>query len=289
MDIMNDKTIINEYRNMLKDKKRIVIKIGSSSLTHKETGGINLYKLERLVRILSDIHNQGKDVILVSSGAIAVGKRKMGLQNKKLSIAEKQACAAVGQSLLMTMYQKLFSEYNQTTAQILLTKFTMLNDLSRYNARNTFEELLKIGVIPVVNENDTVATHEIEVGDNDRLSAIVTAITGADLLILLSDIDGLFTDDPNTNKEARFIPFVDQLNDEMFRMGKDTSGSNVGTGGMSAKLNAAKIATESGAAMVIANGENLDVIEEIMSGENIGTLFVAHKSESFDIINYLAD
>lgn len=289
MDIMNDKTIINEYRNMLKDKKRIVVKIGSSSLTHKETGGINLYKLERLVRILSDIHNQGKDVILVSSGAIAVGKRKMGLQNQKLSIAEKQACAAVGQSLLMTMYQKLFSEYNQTTAQILLTKFTMLNDLSRYNARNTFEELLKIGVIPVVNENDTVATHEIEVGDNDRLSAIVTAITGADLLILLSDIDGLFTDDPNTNKEARFIPFVDKLNAEMFRMGKDTSGSNVGTGGMSAKLNAAKIATESGAAMVIANGENLDVIEEIMSGENIGTLFVAHKSESFDIINYLAD
>lgn len=289
MDIISDENIINEYRSMLKDKKRIVVKIGSSSLTHKSTGGINLYKLERLVRILSDIHNQGKDVILVSSGAIAVGKKKTGLQNKQLSIAEKQACAAVGQSLLMTMYQKLFSEYNQTTAQILLTKFTMLNDLSRYNARNTFEELLKIGVIPVVNENDTVATHEIEVGDNDRLSAIVAAITGADLLILLSDIDGLFTDDPNTNKDASFIPLVDELSAEMFRMGKDTSSSNVGTGGMSAKLIAAKIATESGAAMVIANGEDLSVIERIISGENIGTLFVDHKSDSFEVIDYLAD
>ena len=289
MDIINDETVIKEYRNMLKDKKRIVVKIGSSSLTHKSTGGINLYKLERLVRILSDIHNQGKDVILVSSGAIAVGKRKTGLQDKNLSIAEKQACAAVGQSLLMTMYQKLFSEYNQTTAQILLTKFTMLNDLSRYNTRNTFEELLKIGVIPVVNENDTVATHEIAVGDNDCLSAIVAAITGADLLILLSDIDGLFTDDPNRNSNARFIPLVEELNDEFIRMGKETSGSGLGTGGMSAKLSAAKIATESGAAMIIANGEDLSVIEQIMSGENIGTLFVAHKSESFDIINYLSD
>lgn len=289
MDIISDENIINKYRSMLKDKKRIVVKIGSSSLTHKSTGGINLYKLERLVRILSDIHNQGKDVILVSSGAIAVGKKKTGLQNKQLSIAEKQACAAVGQALLMTMYQKLFSEYNQTTAQILLTKFTMLNDLSRYNARNTFEELLKIGVIPVVNENDTVATHEIEVGDNDRLSAIVAAITGADLLILLSDIDGLFTDDPNTNKDASFIPLVDELSAEMFRMGKDTSSSDVGTGGMSAKLIAAKIATESGAAMVIANGEDLSVIERIISGENIGTLFVDHKSDSFEVIDYLAD
>lgn len=289
MEILDETVQGEQYRELLKDKKRIVIKIGSSSLTHQETGGVNLYKLEKLVRLLSDLHNQGKEVILVSSGAIAVGKRKMGLQDKKLSIAEKQACAAIGQSMLMTMYQKLFSEYNQSTAQILLTKYTMLDDLSRYNARNTFQELLKLGVIPVVNENDTVATHEIEVGDNDRLSAIVAAITGADLLILLSDIDGLFTDDPNTNANARFIPVVDALSKEMFQMGKATSGSSVGTGGMYAKLLAAQIATKSGAAMVIANGENLDVIEQILAGENIGTLFIPHKSESFDIVDYLAD
>lgn len=284
-----DQKKIDEYRQKLKDKKRIVVKIGTSSLTHENTGRINLYKLEKLVRILTDIHDMGKDVILVSSGAIAVGKKKMGIKKSDLTIAEKQACAAVGQSLLMTMYQKLFSEYNQTTAQILLTKYTMINDLSRYNARNTFEQLFKIGVIPVVNENDTVATFEIEVGDNDRLSAIVASITNADLLILLSDIDGLFTDDPNINKDAKFVPFVDKLSEDMLCMGKETSGSTVGTGGMSAKLAAAKIATESGASMVIANGENLDVIEDIMSGKDVGTLFVSHKSESFDIINYLAN
>lgn len=284
-----DQKKIDEYRQKLKDKKRIVVKIGTSSLTHENTGRINLYKLEKLVRILTDIHDMGKDVILVSSGAIAVGKKKMGIKKSDLTIAEKQACAAVGQSLLMTMYQKLFSEYNQTTAQILLTKYTMINDLSRYNARNTFEQLFKIGVIPVVNENDTVATFEIEVGDNDRLSAIVASITNADLLILLSDIDGLFTDDPNINKDAKFIPFVDKLSEDMLCMGKETSGSTVGTGGMSAKLAAAKIATESGASMVIANGENLDIIEDIMSGKDVGTLFISHKSESFDIINYLAN
>lgn len=278
-----------EARRGLCEKKRIVIKIGSSSLTHPETGGIHLYKLEKLVRVLSDLHNQGREVILVSSGAIAVGKQKMGLKGKDLTIAEKQACAAIGQAILMTMYQKLFSEYNQSTAQVLLTKYTMLDDLSRYNARNTFQELLKLGVIPVVNENDTVATSEIVVGDNDRLSAVVTAITGADALILLSDIDGLFTDDPNANQEAEFIPVVDQLSEEMLQMGKSTSGSTVGTGGMQAKLQAAKIATESGAAMVIANGENVEVIQQIFRGENIGTLFLPHKSENFDVIRYLED
>ena len=182
--------ISDNYRNKLKDKKRIVVKIGSSSLTHPETNGIDLYKLEKLVRILTDIRNQGKDVILVSSGAIAVGKQSTGLSGKSLTLSEKQACAAIGQAQLMMMYQKLFSEYNQKTAQILMTKYTMLDDLSRYNARNTFEELLKLGVIPVVNENDTVSTYEIEqvqsFGDNDKLSALVASITEADLLILLS-------------------------------------------------------------------------------------------------------
>lgn len=281
--------ISDNYRNKLKDKKRIVVKIGSSSLTHPETNGIDLYKLEKLVRILTDIKNQGKDVILVSSGAIAVGKQSTGLSGKNLTLSEKQACAAIGQAQLMMMYQKLFSEYNQKTAQILMTKYTMLDDLSRYNARNTFEELLKLGVIPVVNENDTVSTYEIVFGDNDRLSALVTALTNADMLILLSDIDGMFTDDPNMNKDAKFIPIVTNLDSKMFSMGKESSGSDVGTGGMSAKLAAAQIATESGADMIIANGENVSVVEQILAGNNVGTLFTSNQKEDFKIIDYLSE
>ena len=273
--------ISDSYRNKLKDKKRIVVKIGSSSLTHPETNGIDLYKLEKLVRILTDIKNQGKDVILVSSGAIAVGKKSTGLSGKSLTLSEKQACAAIGQAQLMMMYQKLFSEYNQKTAQILMTKYTMLDDLSRYNARNTFEELLKLGVIPVVNENDTVSTYEIVFGDNDRLSALVTA--------LLSHIDGMFTDDPNVNKDAKFIPIVTNLDSKMFSMGKESSGSDVGTGGMSAKLAAAQIATESGADMIIANGENVSVIEQILAGNNVGTSFTSNQKEDFKIIDYLSE
>ncbi|MCI5603539.1 MAG: glutamate 5-kinase [Lachnospiraceae bacterium] len=281
--------ISDSYRDKLKDKKRIVVKIGSSSLTHPETNGIDLYKLEKLVRILTDIKNQGKDVILVSSGAIAVGKKSTGLSGKSLTLSEKQACAAIGQAQLMMMYQKLFSEYNQKTAQILMTKYTMLDDLSRYNARNTFEELLKLGVIPVVNENDTVSTYEIVFGDNDRLSALVTALTNADMLILLSDIDGMFTDDPNVNKDAKFIPIVTNLDSKMYSMGKESSGSDVGTGGMSAKLAAAQIATESGADMIIANGENVSVIEQILAGNNVGTLFTSNQKEDFKIIDYLSE
>ena len=280
---------MENFREMLKDKKRIVVKIGSSSLTHPQTNGINLFKLEKLIRILTDLRNQGKDVILVSSGAIAVGRKSAGLLNQELTLPQKQACASIGQAQLMLMYQKIFSEYNQKTAQILMTKYTMEDNLSRYNARNTFEELLKLGVIPVVNENDTVSTYEILFGDNDRLSALVTALTGADLLILLSDIDGLFTDDPNRNKDAEFIPIVTEIGEEMFSMGKDTSSSNVGTGGMSAKLIAAKIATESGADMVIANGGDVSVVESILSGMDVGTLFVANKNENFQILDYLME
>ena len=280
---------MENFREMLKDKKRIVVKIGSSSLTHPQTNGINLFKLEKLIRILTDLRNQGKDVILVSSGAIAVGRKSAGLLNPELTLPQKQACASIGQAQLMLMYQKIFSEYNQKTAQILMTKYTMEDNLSRYNARNTFEELLKLGVIPVVNENDTVSTYEILFGDNDRLSALVTALTGADLLILLSDIDGLFTDDPNRNKDAEFIPIVTEIGEEMFSMGKDTSSSNVGTGGMSAKLIAAKIATESGADMVIANGGDVSVVESILSGMDVGTLFVANKNENFQILDYLME
>lgn len=276
-------------REMIKDKKRVVIKIGSSSLMHASTGGQDLIKMERLVRELTDMRNRGIDVILVSSGAIAVGRKAIGMEKKADSVSVKQACAAIGQARLMMTYQKLFAEYNQLTAQVLMTKDTVLNTLNRTNAHNTFTELLKLGVIPVVNENDTVATYEIEFGDNDSLSAVVCALVEADLLILLSDIDGLYTDDPHTNKNASFIETVDELTDELMGMGKESTGSQVGTGGMSTKLNAAKIATSSGADMIIANGEDVHIIHRIMLGENIGTLFVGNKDDNFSIEDYLKD
>ena len=280
-----------QERQNLADKQRIVIKIGSSSLTHVETGEVNLMKIEKLVRVISDLRGQGKDVVLVSSGAIAAGRQALGHHRKPDTLAEKQAFAAVGQARLMMVYQKLFAEYNQTAAQVLLTKDTMVNDSSRYNAQNTFDELLNLGTIPIVNENDTVSTSEIpyvdSFGDNDRLSAIVAALIGADLLILLSDIDGLYTDDPRENPEAGFISLVPEITPEFRRMGKNTSGSDVGTGGMSAKLAAARIATDSGADMVIANGDQVDVILDIMSGKEKGTLFLAHTNLDFDLMHYL--
>ena len=280
-----------QERQNLADKQRIVIKIGSSSLTHVETGEVNLMKIEKLVRVISALRGQGKDVVLVSSGAIAAGRQALGHHRKPDTLAEKQAFAAVGQARLMMVYQKLFAEYNQTAAQVLLTKDTMVNDSSRYNAQNTFDELLNLGTIPIVNENDTVSTSEIpyvdSFGDNDRLSAIVAALIGADLLILLSDIDGLYTDDPRENPEAGFISLVPEITPEFLRMGKDTSGSDVGTGGMSAKLAAARIATDSGADMVIANGDQVDVILDIMSGKEKGTLFLAHTNLDFDLMHYL--
>ena len=277
---------MNNYRELLKDKKKIVVKIGSSSITHESTGNINYKKLERLVRILCDIKNQGKDIVLVSSGAIAVGRQTVGLSEKPKILSEKQACAAIGQCRLMMTYQKLFAEYNQTAAQILMTKYTMLNDDSLNNARNTFEELFKFGAIPVVNENDTVSTYEIEFGDNDRLSALVCALVGADLLILLSDIDGLFTDDPNRNPNAEFIETVTEIDENIRKMAKETA-SSVGTGGMSAKLAAATIATDAGADMVIANSKDVGVIEDIIEGKNVGTLFLAHKADDFNIADFL--
>ena len=280
-----------QERQNLADKQRIVIKIGSSSLTHVETGEVNLMKIEKLVRVISDLRGQGKDVVLVSSGAIAAGRQALGHHRKPDTLAEKQAFAAVGQARLMMVYQKLFAEYNQTAAQVLLTKDTMVNDSSRYNAQNTFDELLNLGTIPIVNENDTVSTSEIpyvdSFGDNDRLSAIVADLIGADLLILLSDIDGLYTDDPRENPEAGFISLVPEITPEFLRMGKNTSGSDVGTGGMSAKLAAAGIATDSGADMVIANGDQVDVILDIMSGKEKGTLFLAHTNLDFDLMHYL--
>ena len=279
------------YRERLKDKKRIVIKIGSSSLTHAQTGRLNLRKMEVLVRELGDLRNQGKDVVLVSSGAIAVGAAALGFQEKPQESRQKQACAAVGQARLMMIYQKLFGEYNQMAGQILMTKNTMVNNANRKNAENTFNELLAMGVIPIVNENDSISTYELQslekFGDNDTLSAVVAALIGADLLILMSDIDGLFTDDPNTNPGAEFIDTVEHLDENLLNMGKGSSGSKVGTGGMATKLTAARIATAAGVDMVIANGGDFHNIHRIVEGDKCGTLFVGQKQEEFYLIDYI--
>ncbi|MDE7308566.1 MAG: glutamate 5-kinase [Lachnospiraceae bacterium] len=274
-------------REKLKEKKRIVIKIGSSSLTHRETGGVNLSKMEQLVRVLANLRNMGKDVVLVSSGAVSVGRNGMGLPAGKLTLPQKQACASIGQARLMMIYQKLFSEYNQNVSQILMTKFTMTDELSRPNAVNTFEELFHLGVIPIVNENDTIATYEIEFGDNDTLSAIVASLVHADILILLSDIDGLYTDDPNINPNAKFISVVNNIDDKLMLMGKKSTSTDVGTGGMATKLTAARIATFSGADMVIANSDHVSVIEEILNGEEKGTLFPANRKKDFQIMDFI--
>lgn len=280
---------MNNIRDLMKDKKRIVIKIGSSSLQHKETGDLDYVKLDLLVRELCNIRNQGKDVVLVSSGAIAMGKKAVNLKDTDgdNQIAVKQACAAIGQARLMMTYQKIFAEYNQVTAQILMTKNTIVDNLNRYNAHNTFSELLKLGVIPIVNENDTVATYEIEIGDNDTLSAIVAALIDADFLLLLSDIDGLYTDDPRTNPEAEFIDTVSCLTEDFMQMGKESTGSSVGTGGMNTKMQAAMIATKSNMDMVIANSEDIRVIHKILEGRPIGTLFLKNKDDGFDLPNFV--
>lgn len=281
---------MEQYRSKLKDKKRIVVKIGSSSLQHPQTGELDYIKLDILVRELCNLKNQGKDVVLVTSGAIAQGRRAMHLSDEDFSqnrIAMKQACAAIGQARLMMTYERIFAEYNQVTAQILLTKNTVVDNLNRYNAHNTFTQLLKMGVIPVVNENDTVATYELEL-DNDTLSAIVAALIGADLLILLSDIDGLYTDDPRKNPDAKFVDLVEELNDSHMNMAKNSTGSSVGTGGMNTKLTAARIATRAGADMLIANSRDVRIIHRLMDGQNLGTLFVAHKDEDFDLPGFVS-
>ncbi|MGN1148567.1 MAG: glutamate 5-kinase [Lachnospiraceae bacterium] len=291
---------MTDYRKLMQDKKRIVIKIGSSSLQHPNTGDLDYTKLEKLVRELCDIRNQGKDVVLVTSGAIAVGKKAINPYKDKASepatpLAFKQACAAVGQARLMMTYQKIFAEYNQIVAQILMTKNTIVDNMNRFNAQNTFFELLKMGIIPIVNENDTIATYELNfeadsdtlIGDNDTLSAIVAALVEADLLILLSDIDGLYTDDPRHNPDAKFIETVEELTDEYMSMGKASTGSNVGTGGMNTKMVAARIATSVGTDMVIANSKDVGILHRILNGEKEGTLFVAHRDEGFNLPEFV--
>lgn len=277
---------MSRVREQLVRKNRIVVKIGSSSLVHTNTQNLDYVKLEKLVRFLCDLRNQGKDVILVSSGAIGVGAKSLGLFERPRTTSLKQACAAVGQGQLMMVYQKLFSEYHQVSAQVLLTFDVITSEERRRNSVNTFNELLQLGIIPVVNENDTVATEEIEFGDNDTLSAIVAALVKADCLIILSDIDGLYTDDPHYNKDAVLISEVTEINEELRDMAKGAA-TGLGTGGMATKLTAASIATEVGADMVILNGERIEILNELFQGQDVGTIFHAHPAEHFNLEDYL--
>jgi glutamate 5-kinase len=271
------------------EKKRVIIKIGSSSLQIEGSGAMNYHKIEGLVRELCDLKNRGCDVCLVSSGAIAAGRNSIGMKHRPEKMSEKQALAAIGQAKLMMTYQRMFKEYDCVAAQVLMTKNTILDDVSRKNAQNTFEELFNMGVIPVVNANDTISTYEIQFGDNDTLSAMVASLTGADLLILLSDIEGLYTDDPRQNPDARLVRTVLALDENLYMMAKESTGSDVGTGGMATKLQAAKIATLSGADMIIASGRDVGILHDIFEDRYEGTLFMAKKDEDFYIQDYLRE
>ena len=266
-----------DRKEILGSKKRIVIKVGTTTITYDETGNINLDKLEKFVRILINLRNKGKEVIVVSSGAVGIGRNVLGLKGKPDTEAARQACAAVGQGRLMMIYEKLFNEYSQLTAQVLLTKESITSQECRKNARQTFDELFRMNVVPIVNENDAISVDELaygNFGDNDTLAAYVARLVDADLLILMSDIEGLYTDDPKCNPDARFIHTVAQIDKGLEKMAKGVSG-DLGTGGMATKIEAAKIATEAGADMVIANGTNIYTINDIMAGKKIGTLFLS--------------
>ena len=273
-------------RETLKDKRRIVIKVGSSSLVHQETGELDFVKIEKMIRLISDIKNQGKDVVLVSSGAVSVGRRILGLNKRPEVLSMIQACAALGQGELMMLYQKLFMEYNNKAAQVLLTFDVITNDERRKNAENTLKQLLDLDIIPIVNENDTVATDEIEFGDNDTLSAIVSTLIGADMLILLTDIDGFYTDDPRKNPKAKRISVIEKIDDSLKDMAKGTV-THYGTGGMYTKIAAAQIASHAGAETAILESSDMEIIYDLMNGEDVGTIFLSDTSTDFDIIDFI--
>ena len=250
---------------------KIVVKVGTSTLAHS-TGRLNIRLVEQLCKVLSDLKNSGHDILLVSSGAIGMGAGKLCLKEKPQDMPTKQAAAAVGQCELMYTYDKLFSQYNHTVAQILLTGADLHDNVRYSNFINTVNRLVDLGVLPIINENDTVSTEEIEIGDNDTLGAIVSVAVKADLLVILSDIDGLYTADPRKVEDAQLISEVDKITDEIYALGGGI-GSKLGTGGMKTKLNAARIVTEKGTDMVITNGKNPDVLYDIAEGKNIGTRF----------------
>jgi glutamate 5-kinase len=258
-------------RQGLKDKKKIIVKVGTSSLT-KGNGQIDEQRFVRLADILSQLRKSGRQIILVTSGAIAVGANKIGMTERPSKLAEKQALAAIGQAELMNIYEKAFTKFKQTVAQILLTKDGVLNPVRRQNARNTLNTLLGMNIIPIINENDTVSTDEIEFGDNDTLSAHVAVLSEADLLIILSDIDGFYNGDPRKNENAKIISKVTSIEDiEEFA---GSTGSNFARGGMITKIVAAKLCVTEGIDMVIARGEDPAILFEVLEGKEIGTLFV---------------
>lgn len=250
---------------------RLVVKVGTSTLAHS-TGRLNIRRVEELCKVLSDIKNAGHEVILVSSGAIGMGMGKLGLTRKGADMPTKQAAASVGQCELMYTYDKLFAEYNHTAAQLLITGDDIDNEGRRTNFQNTLFRLLELGALPIVNENDTVATQEIEIGDNDTLAAIVSVCVHADLLVLLTDIDGLYTADPHKDKNAELISVVEELTPEIIVLGGG-AGSSLGTGGMATKLHAAQIATAEGIDMQIINGSRPLDLYEVIGGKIVGTLF----------------
>jgi glutamate 5-kinase len=257
------------------DPCRIVIKVGTRLLTHKN-GKLNLGYMEKLVRELADLCNQGHEVILVTSGSIGAGRGRLNYMHRALSIPEKQAMAAVGQGILIQIYEKLFSEYGLVVGQILLTRTDLINRRNYINACNTVITLLKLSVIPIINENDSVSIEEIKFGDNDRLSALVAGLSDAHVLIILTDVEGLYTENPRKNPEAKLIRLVDNISDEI-KAGADKSDDDLATGGMITKLHAAEIATHSGVTMFITNGSDPKVISRILGGEHAGTLFRPQK------------
>ena len=254
---------------------RIVIKVGTSTLAHA-TGRLNIRMVEELCKVMSDLKNAGHEIVLVSSGAIGMGVGKLSLTERPTDIPTKQAAAAVGQCELMYTYDKLFSEYRHTVAQILLTGSDLDHEDRKQNIENTLSRLLELGVLPIINENDTVTTDEIVIGDNDTLSAIVSVLVNADLLVLLSDIDGLYTKDPHRHPDAELISTVDAITPEIIALGGGR-GSSLGTGGMATKLHAAQIATEAGTDMIIANGSQPRLLYQIAAGEPVGTRFIGRK------------
>lgn len=262
-------------RQEILNAKRIVVKVGTSTLTYGN-GNINLTRIEKLTMVLSDLLNKGKEVVLVTSGAIGVGCSKLKLKERPSAIREKQAVAAIGQCELMHIYSKFFGEYSHVIGQVLLTRTVIEDDHIRNNVINTFETLLEKGIVPVVNENDTISIDEIEnicrFGDNDNLSAIVAKLINADLLIILSDIDGFYDSDPRTNKDSKMLSTVDKVTEELMECAGG-AGSSMGTGGMITKLQAARVANEAGVNMILANGENPSIILDVLEGKEIGTLF----------------
>jgi len=263
-------------RENLAQANRIVVKVGTSTLTHS-TGKLNLWRIEKLVRELADLANQGKEVILVTSGAVGAGMELLKLKEKPKNIPEKQAAAAVGQGVLMHTYEKFFSEYGQVVAQVLLTREDSVKRTRYTNSRNTLLTLIKMGVIPIINENDAVSIDELKIGDNDTLSAMVASIVDADVLIILSDIEGVYTDNPQLSPNAQLIGEITDITPEIEALAGG-AGTLRGTGGMYTKIQAGKIAVNSGVAMVIASGLRDGVLRDVLAGENVGTIFLSKEN-----------